>query len=146
MRLGLSSAAAPGASVAELVDACRARGLSTLEVVIADGIDVYELARRIVAAEDQGVTISGLLSGRSTDAPALAALARVTGAPIVVADACALKDRIERARAISTRDGDVRVLVRGPVEAWLDTVVAEQMRFAWQVDQTSAQPADLSGV
>jgi hypothetical protein len=141
MRLGLSSAAAPGASVAELVTACSARGLSALEIVV-EHEDVYQLAREIVAAQDHGVSISGLLSRDSTDAPSLSALARVTGTPVIVADDCELKDRIDRVRAVTTRGGEALVLVRGPLEKWLDSVIASRVRFAWQVDHTSAHPAE----
>ncbi|HEX6693232.1 MAG TPA: hypothetical protein VF035_00875 [Longimicrobiales bacterium] len=137
----MSSAAAPGASVAELVSACSARGLSALEIVVGHE-DVYQLAREIVASLDHGVRISGLLSHDSDDAPSLSALARVTATPVIVADACELSERIERVRAITSRGGEALVLVRGPVEKWLETVIATQVRFAWQVDATCAHPAD----
>jgi hypothetical protein len=141
MQLGLSSTAAPGATVAELVSACIARGLSALEIII-DHDDVYQLAREIVASQDHGVSISGLLSRDSSDAPSLAALARVAATPIIVADACELKERIERVRAIIARGGEALVLVRGPLETWLDAVIAAHVRFAWQVDHTCAYPAE----
>lgn len=89
MQLGLSSAAAPGLSIAELADAAARRGLTTLELLAGDpgtplphGEAEAAAARR--ASEQAGVQIVGVLaeSARPTEDAARAAAA--LGAPLLV--------------------------------------------------------------
>ena len=92
MRLSLSSAAAPDATLPELLAACARRGLAALELVeghahgIAIGIDAARARAVQTEARDAGVTICGLFleSVDSGDLDTAARLAATLQAPIVV--------------------------------------------------------------
>ena len=95
MRLALSSAAAPTASLQELLDACVRRGLPALELEEGHGhgLDVG-MARHEATAEararaaSQGVEIAGFRLATPlpllADVTGLAAFARALGAPLLV--------------------------------------------------------------
>jgi hypothetical protein len=60
MRLALSSAAAPGASLPDLLSACVRRGLSALELTGADAIRWEEELIRVAATDRDGARRSGV--------------------------------------------------------------------------------------
>lgn len=93
MRLGLSSAAAPDATLDELLAACRRRRIGALELVEGHGhalgptTSAEAIAAAVSAASGAGIEIAAYRSsdpGRLMD-PATARLASALSAPVVVA-------------------------------------------------------------
>lgn len=87
MRLVLSSAAAPGATAAELADACRRRGLQGIEYTLSsEGGDEGDIATLRTALAAEGVELSGILrSGlERSQIAAAAAESALAGAPVIV--------------------------------------------------------------
>lgn len=76
MKLSLSTAAAPGGEFDTFDEACRARGLEGIELVIGPGDDVPTLAARLAAARVRVVA----LRVETLDGIPLADLARLSGA------------------------------------------------------------------
>lgn len=142
MRLGLSSAAAPDATLDELLSACVRRGLSSLELRAGDahgvGVTVSPADTR-ARATAAGVVLAGL---RSTDEADEVHLARVAAAAdtFVVLDGGTETSRIERAR----RPGLVGAPVAVAVEtvAGLDEVLRRGCDFVWDIvpGSTDAEP------
>ncbi|MCC6223631.1 MAG: hypothetical protein IT201_09105 [Thermoleophilia bacterium] len=90
MRLGLSSAAAPDASLEELLDACRRRGLAALELREGDAHGVVPGDVALLRAASERAVAAGVgIAGYRTDGAAgdaeLAALSRSLGAPVLLA-------------------------------------------------------------
>jgi hypothetical protein len=93
MRLGLSSAAAPGASPAELMEVCARRGLAVLELT-ADAAESAQGPSSPAAA----VELCGVLADATHGADRLAGLSRRAGAPVIVAGAADPQARLACAR------------------------------------------------
>ena len=108
MRLGLSSAAAPEASLDELLAACLRRGLVALELREEDGHGVSGAPDGIAGAEAQrrartsGVEITGFRSRTGGEDLALARVAAGAGAPVLVAGSCCLPSRVERGAGLAS--------------------------------------------
>lgn len=75
MKLSLSTAAAPGGELDTFDEACRARGLDGIELVIGPSDDVHTLAARIGAARVRVVS----LRAETLEGLALVDLARLSG-------------------------------------------------------------------
>ena len=95
MRLALSSAAAPDASLEELLDACARRGIDALELeeghghgLDADTVSSEAAAEAAARAADAGVDLAGFRLAiplpRAADAAGLIGFARALGAPLHV--------------------------------------------------------------
>jgi hypothetical protein len=141
MRLGLSSEAAPDASVEELVATCARRGLSALELTLGADIEPDRVLRHVHDAQDAAVQVSGFLSAAAGYAHQLSALSRRAAAPIVVNGSSGLRGRLTFARSIAEHGGRALALVQGPADRWLDPVLDAGLGFAWQVDDTCSDPA-----
>jgi len=139
MQLGLSSDAAPDASVDELVATCARRGLAALELTIWPGLHADQLFRSFDRQGDT-VRLTGLLSDDTLHAQRLASLSRSTGIPIILQTAGDLHTGIRHTRTIIDYGGEARLFVRGPAEQWLDQVVNAGLKFAWHVDDSCSDP------
>lgn len=158
MQLGLSSAAVPGLSIAELADAAARRGLTTLELLAGDpGAPLprgeAEAAAACRAAEQAGVQIAGVLaeSPRPTEAEARAAA--LFGAPLLVrpgsAKGPALAKEIARLAGFGARpiflcasEPERMSAARAAVEAAPEGVAG----VGWEVDPANDDPARLPEV
>jgi hypothetical protein len=141
MRLGLSSAAAPEASLDELLVACRRRGLGALELREEDGHGVSGAPGGIGGAEAQsraraaGVEITGFRSRTGGEDLALARVAAGAGAPILVAGSCCLPSRAERGAGLVSVGAEIAVTVHGDAaEEELERALACECPLAWDVE------------
>jgi hypothetical protein len=130
MKLGLSSAAAIGAGIGDLVEICRVRGLSGIELRLHD----LDAAGVLASARDGIVMIAGCYSETSSDAAQLASISRRLHAPIIVADECSIDTRIRRARAIDGAGGRALVLARGDADNWFPAISQAGVDYAWEID------------
>lgn len=141
MRLGLSSAAAPDATLDELLAAAVGRGLGALELRDGDAHGVTPdddapsatlAAERAAAAK---VTLSGYRTARPWHDLALARLSYALGAPIILDGPDDLATRIDRARQMITAGADVAVVLRGDsVADDAALVAAAGLALAWEAD------------
>lgn len=141
MRLGLSSAAAPEASLDELLAACLRRGLVALELREEDGHGVSGAPGGIAGAEAQrrartsGVEITGFRSRTGGEDLALARVAAGAGAPVLVAGSCCLPSRAERGAGLASVGAEIAVTIEGDVkEEELERALACECQLAWDVD------------
>lgn len=116
MRLGLSSAAAPDAPLADLLEACARRGIAALELREGDahGVRPGDPAGAAAAAAEAGaagVAISGYRLDPSPQTAhaeaALAELAAALGAPLIVGEAVRLDGAVGVAWDADPLAGDV---------------------------------------
>ena len=142
MRLGLSSEAAPDASVEDLIRYARHRGLAALEFREGDahGIDAGSsgLAGAAAAAEAvraAGLTLTGYRTHQLEDEGRLARLSEALGAPVLLAGGVLLATRVARARRIRDAGGQVAIVLRGDSAVW-DGVVCHDagLALAWEAD------------
>ncbi|HEX2166693.1 MAG TPA: hypothetical protein VHG09_05585, partial [Longimicrobiales bacterium] len=68
------------------------------------------------------------------DAQSLARLSEALGAPIIIADACDITERIDRSHRIIGAGGHALVLASGDASAWHADLAASGIDCAWQVD------------
>jgi hypothetical protein len=139
MQLGISSAAAPDATMGELFDACARRGLTALELAYA--VAASAAADQLRALRHEAVRVTGILADGSTYAHQLSAMSRGIRAPVVVHGDDDLSARITFARSIIAHGGVALVTVTGPARSWLDNIARAGVDFAWQVDDTCTDPA-----
>jgi hypothetical protein len=143
MLLGLSSAAAPDATLRELLDAAVRRGLSALELRDGDahgvvpgdgGASARAAVERAVAAK---VTLSGYRSARVAHDLALARLSYALGAPVILDGPDDVATRIDRAKQMVAAGGDVAVVLRGdPVADDAALIAAAGLALAWEANPT----------
>lgn len=138
MRLGLSSAAAPDASLAGLVDACDRRGLPALEVVDGHGhgispADVAASVARVAEVRDGNVGIVACRTGWEIDAARLADLSVALGVPVVIAGPEDSTRRIRRARSVVRYGGHALVVVGHDTADDAEAVAAEGLEVALEV-------------
>lgn len=141
MRLGLSSAAAPDASLDELLAACLRRGLVALELREEDGHGVSGGPEGMGGAEAQGcarsagVEITGFRSKAGGEDLALARVAAGAGAPVLVAGSCCLPSRAERAAGLASVGAEIAVTLHGDgLEEELERALVCECQLAWDVD------------
>lgn len=148
MRLGISSAVAPEAEAEALVESCAHRGLTTLELRREDAHGIIDAAAAEAvraAAVARGVEIVGLRTDNGD--PAMHAVARALGAPVILAGPAPLADRIAEAQALEEGGTAALVEVEGAAEQWLDAVAPAGVAFAWTIDQTTTDPGgDLDAI
>ena len=145
MRLGISSAVAPDASLNALVQACRHRGLTTLELRSEDahGVDPHRTATEdqeapTATARQRRVEIVGLRT--DGDAHGLQPLARELDVPVILAGPAPLANRIARARALEAEGVRSLVEVRGDSSHWLRAVAEAGVAVAWTIDGSTPDP------
>lgn len=158
MKLGISSAAAPDDSLVDLVEACRRRGLSTLELKVGDAHGIHhtdaDRARDAIRRTTvQGVTIAAVASDGSAPSEWLEAIrtAAIIRVPAVLA-ADTMKSGEMKVLAGHATDLDVRLLFlhRGSadqVKALADalrTIPAGSAGLAWEIDPDTTE-LDASG-
>ena len=144
MRLGLSSAAAPDASLDELLEICVRRGLSALELREGDGHGVTGDPYGIGGAEAQerarasDVEITGLRSTIAGDDLGLARVAAAAGAPVLVAGGCCVSSRTDRAVGLSSVGAGIAVTIQGdPAPDDMELAGSCGCQVAWDVDVAS---------
>lgn len=144
MLLGLSSAAAPDATLDVLLAAAERRGLAVLElrdgdahgVVPGDGGASARAAVELAAAAK--VALSGYRSARVAHDLALARLSYALGAPVILDGRDDVATRIDRARQMVAAGGDVAVVVRGDsVVGDAALIAAAGLALAWDANPTS---------
>lgn len=133
MQLGISAEAAPGATLAELAQACTQRGLDAVEV---------RASASCVADEALDVRIVGVYCDDAEVTEAVMACGAAPGnGPLVLGGTQALDTRIAAARALRAQGVDAAVVVTGPADAWMEPVRAGDCPYVWQVDESCADPA-----
>ena len=151
MRLGLSSAAAPDASLDELLDACGRRGLAALELRSGDAHGVAPLGagqageggRRAAAA---GVAIVGYRTDGDAADAALAELSRALGAPVLLDGPAGGAGRVERAAEITRLGGSAAVVVGGQAAAEDGALVAARgIEVVWDADPAAGPVGEQVG-
>jgi hypothetical protein len=121
MQTGVSSAAVPGASLAELLTGVTRHGLSVIELRAGDahGVSAALTSRSGAVAEvvnvmrASPVTISSYRDNGDEDVRQLAVLARELGALIVIDGPAPLTERLSRAQELARDGAGVAVVVRG---------------------------------
>ena len=144
MRLGLSSAAAPDASLEELLEICVRRGLSALELRESDGHGVTGHPHGMDGAVAQerarsvGVEITGLRSSTGGDDLALARVAAAAGAPVLVAGGCCVSSRTDRGVGLSSVGAGIAVTIEGdPSPDDMELAGSCGCQVAWDVEVAS---------
>lgn len=151
MRLGLSSAAAPDASLDELLDACGRRGLAALELRDGDahGLEPRDTARAQDAARSAaaaGVALAGYRTAGDASAAALAGLSVALGAPVLLDGPAGVAGRVERAAEIARLGGSAAVVVGGQSAADDGALVAAGgIEVAWDADPAAGPVGEQVG-
>ncbi len=155
MRLGLSSASLPNASLSELVAACGRRGLAALELRQGDGHEVTPgieaPVQRVetVLPSDGSVELVGyrcplgsILQGEPGED--LVALVRTLGIPLLIEGGETLEVRLETAQRFTRTGAEVRLVVSGPEAAEGAEIALEQgLTLAWDVAPSDELECDL---
>lgn len=142
MRVGLSSAAAPAASLAELLRACVLRGLPALELREGDahgvhpGIGVAAAAGAREAAAAAGVSITGYRCfGCTADPRNLAAFSGALGAPLILALPGPTAARVAVAVRLAAAGADVLIATRsGITDGEAASAISQGLGLAWDAD------------
>lgn len=138
MRLGLSSAAAPDAPFEELIAACRRRGLVALELAQGGahgfGFDDIEASVRL-AAEADGVEVSGFRMHSAGAPNEVARLTKATGVPAVIAFDDEPAARMRYAQQVAEAGGHALVMLRHdePLR-YAEAFASAGLRLSWEVD------------
>lgn len=141
MRLGLSSAAAPNATLDELLAACVRRGLAALELREGDahGLDHADVIRGAAAAERtllQGVSITAWRAGPQQDGDLRRArLTEALDATLLLEAVPDLAHCFERAAELASVGARVGVVLHGD-ESDADLALLDEARveIAWDAD------------
>ena len=156
MRLGVSSAAAPGLPLADLVSACGRRGLTELELVMdggpGAGMDIG-LAGAVEAAAGQGIGVAGILHEGDGDAGTTVRAAAGLGVPAILPVAGFAPFALRRlVRAAAAAGGRV-LLMHGTDPAAVrrlrravDRLPPGAAALAWEIDPAATDPADVPDV
>jgi hypothetical protein len=149
MVLGLSSAAAPEATLEDLLETAARRGFGAVELREGDAHGVIPdddgpgIAATLAEAAVVGIAISGYRIGRAGHDLALARLSHALGAPMVLDGPDDVAGRMARAVQMRRAGADVAVVLRGasaPEDAAI--VAAAGLALAWDADPR-AGPLDL---
>ncbi len=141
MRLGLSSEAAPDASLDDLIRFAQRRGLDALELREGDAHGVAPNTSALGGAmaaqlvRTAGLTLTGYRTHQLEDEGRLARLSEALDAPVLLAGPAPLAVRVARAERISRAGGQVAILLRGDSAVW-DGIVchAAGLALAWEAD------------
>jgi hypothetical protein len=139
MRVGLSSDAAPGATIAELLDTCERRGLGVLELRVG-GVDTAAL-HDVLRAGAHNESIAGLFADDASYSAGLVSAASASNVTVVLDSGASYASRMVEARRAAPRGCTVLPLMSGPAVRWLDAAVLARVPFAWQIDETCTDPA-----
>lgn len=141
MRLGLSSEAAPDASLGDLIRFATRRGLATLELRegdahgIAPGSSATDAAAAAESVRAAGLTIAGYRTDRLEDADWLARLSGSLAAAVLLAGPVPLTARVARGERIKAARGEVAIVLRGESAVWDGLVChAAGLPLAWEAD------------
>lgn len=151
MRLGLSSEAAPDASLDDLIRFAQRRGLAALELRegdahgIAAGTSAPACAAAAAAVRAAGLTLTAYRTHQLEDESTLARLAGALGAPVLLAGPVPLATRVERARRIREAGGQVAIVLRGDSAVW-DGIVCHEagLALAWEADPHLGPVGDMA--
>ena len=151
MRLGLSSAAAPGLPLADLLAGCGRRGLGELELVTGTGAGAVEpdsVAGVADAARDLGIRVAALAPVRTDEAEAAVRTGARLGIPAVLRVAELPPAELRRLVLAAAEAGGRVLLMHGtePRAARLlrravDRFPAGTAALAWEIDPATADPA-----
>lgn len=141
MRLGLSSAVAPEASLDELLVACGRRGLEALELRAGDwhGVDRADdplgAAVQLERAIECGVAISAYLADESGHDLRLARLSEALRAPVLMSAAGQPDVALRRAADLAAVGGRSGILLSGTESNdSLERILAADVDIGWQAD------------
>lgn len=140
MRLGLSSAAAPGASFDELLAICKRRGFAALELREQDahGVDrdcAFEAAVHAQAAEAAGVAITGFRASNDGSELRLARLGEALGSTVLIDARPDMRGAIERAAALGSAGARMGLALNGAEpDADLAQLALADFEIAWDAD------------
>lgn len=140
MRLGLCSSAAPDATLAELVEACRRRGLAALELRQGDAHGLHpggmlDEVRSVAPVAGVGPSLTGYRPTLEADDEWLGRLSEVLQLSILLEGPADPRQRIARAGGIAEAGGRVVMVVhgeRGLEDA--DHFAGADFDLAWDVD------------
>lgn len=142
MHTGVSSAVAPGASLAELIAGAARHGLSVLELRAGDAhgvspsltADASALTLVLRTLHESAVSISSFREHGQDDARALGTLSRLLGAILLVDGPSSLVERLRRAQRLRSAGATVSVVVRG-LHAVRDAfeITHAECNVAWDV-------------
>ena len=141
MIVGLSSAAAPDASLDELLEACARRGLPAVELRPGDAHGVHSAegtAAGLVASRAAalaGVTISGYRVFDADEEASLVSFGRALGAPFIVSLPRAMSARLDAAERLAVAGADVLIAIGSEdTEYEARLAVSRGLRLAWDAD------------
>lgn len=146
MRLGLTSAAAPDATLEELLDACRRRGLAALELRDGDAHGVApggaallrSVSERAAAA---GIAIAGYRTAGGAGDAELAELSRSLGAPVLL-DGHGAAVRAARVVALGAR----AALVVGDAAGEGGRKLPDGVEAAWDANPAAGRLGERAAV
>lgn len=156
MRLALSSDAAPGASLDELLDACARRGFAAVElgaghghgVSPAEGVEGAARVREAAEAREIGVAAFRLADPTGADAPRLARFQEALGAPLIVPAQLRPEAAMAVAGSIAAEGADVRVELGTASIRDADVLAAVRdagCTWGWDLGAGFADPSRILG-
>jgi hypothetical protein len=160
MRLGLSSAAAPDLSLADLLGGCQRRGLAALELVLGDahgihaGVEAAQIEEALRLAEQADIRLAALACGTPDAAHAEEALrlaarlgmAALLPAGLAADDRSALIERAREAGAQLLLQHSTDPEAAAELANLVQTLPAGTAALAWQLDPRVDDPADVPAV
>lgn len=155
MRLGVSSAAAPGLPFSELLAGCGRRGLGELELVTGTGaapVDPDSLAAVVKAAREVGIQVAALAHD-GPDAEAAVRTGARLGIPVVLRVTDHLPVELCRLVRVAVQAGGRVLLMHGSeprvvrrLRRAVDRLSAGAAALAWEIDPATADPAAVQAV
>jgi hypothetical protein len=143
MRLGLSTDAAPGAALEELLDACVRRGMAAVEIRVGD--ECADAARAFLTTPQPDILLRpvapcGILVREAELTPAVARQALSLHVPLIL-EGPAHRPLLRRARQLAGEGIAALPLLGGAAEGWLEDVALTGVPVAWQADATACDVA-----
>jgi hypothetical protein len=160
MRLGLSSAAAPDLSLADLLGGCQRRGLAALELVLGDahgvhaGADAAQIEEALRQAERADVSLAALACAtpdldEAREAIRLAArlgMAALLPAGLAAGEVGALVELAREVKAQLLLQHSTDPEAAAELARLVETLPAGTAALAWQVDPREDDPAKVPAV
>lgn len=147
MRLGLSSNAAPDATLDELLAACRRRGLAALELDAGDGHGIGGGTTAIGGAaarslaDEAGVIISGFHADSDIADDRVASVASAADTPVLVGGG-STAERVRRATGLASAGVEATIVVDGDAPPdTIERILATGCPLAWDVSLGAAAAA-----
>jgi sugar phosphate isomerase/epimerase len=155
VRLGLSSAAAPGLPLPDLLAGCGRRGLGELELVTGTGAgpgDPDSIAAVVAAATDVGIRVAALAHD-GPDAEAAVRTGARLGIPTVLRVADHPPVELCRLVRVAVEAGGRVLLMHGTeprvvrlLRRAVDRLATGAAALAWEIDPATADPAAVPAV